>query len=66
MKKNFIDRDIVLVLVTTLITLVIWVGFGIYQAYAKHDTPEVLQKYLEEFDPKLDTTVLDKLEKRSP
>jgi hypothetical protein len=66
MRKNKIDRDIVIVLVATLITLVVWMGFSIYQALVKHDTPEVLQKYLQEFDPKLDTSVLDQLEKRMP
>lgn len=66
MRKNQFDRDIVVILVATLITVVIWVGFSVYQAYVKHDTPENLEKYLQEFDPKLDTTVLDQLKERNP
>ncbi len=66
MRKNQLDRDIVTVLVATLITLVCWVGFDVYRAYTRRQVPEVLQKYLQEFDPKLDTDVLDQLEKRLP
>jgi len=66
MRKSQLDRDIVTVLVATLITVVCWVGFEVYRAYNHRQVPEVVQKYLQEFDPKLDTTVLDKLEKRLP
>lgn len=66
MRKNQFDRDIVIILVATLITLIAWAGFSIYQAYVKHDTPEGMDKYLQEFDPKLDLNVLDKLGQRAP
>ena len=66
MRKNQFDRDIVVILVATLVTLVAWVGVSVYLAYSKHDSPEIAQKYLDEFDPKLDTTVLDKLQQRTP
>jgi hypothetical protein len=66
MKKRRIDRDIVLLLISTLITLVSWVGFEVYRAYTKPRIPEILQHHLEPFDPVLDKTVLDQLENRLP
>ena len=66
MRKNKFDRDIVIMLVASLVTLVSWVGFEVYRAYAKIPVPEVLEKHLVEFDPKLDSSVLDLLEKKLP
>lgn len=66
MRKNNLDRDIVMVLVATLVTVISWVGFEVYRAYTQIPIPDVLQKYLQEFDPTLDTAVLDHLEKRLP
>jgi len=64
MRKKGIDRDLVIVLTTTLITLATWVGFEVYRAYTKVTIPEVLQKHLQPLNPTLDTKVLDQLEQR--
>ena len=66
MRKKRYDRDIVILLVTSLITLVTWVGFEVYRAYTQIEIPEVLQRHLQSFDSHLDTAVLDQLETRQP
>ncbi len=66
MRKNKIDRDIVMVLVMTLMTLVTWVGFEVYRAYTRADIPPVLAKQLLELSPTLGIPVLEKLESRTP
>ena len=66
MKKNKTDRDIVLMLTMTLITLVSWLGFEVYLAYAIKPVPDVLARQLMELNPNLDTITLDKIEKRQP
>lgn len=66
MRRRRIDRDIVVVLISTLVTVVAWVGFEVYRAYAKVNLPTGIEQYLGELDPKLDVTVLDYLEKRDP
>lgn len=66
MRRRQIDRDIVVLLAFTLVTLASWVGFEVYRAYKQVRIPEVLQKHLQEVSPVLDTSVLDTLEKRSP
>jgi len=64
MKKKRIDRDIVVVLISTLVTLVAWVGFEVYRAYTKVVVPADIEKYLTPLDPQLNTSILDDLEKR--
>ena len=65
MPKRGIDRDLVFVLISTLITLSCWVGFEVYRAYTKVEIPEVLQKHLQPLDPSLNTQILDQLVQRS-
>lgn len=64
MRKKGIDRDLIIVLTSTLITLATWVGFEVYRAYTKVTVPEVLQKHLLPLNPTLNTQVLDQLEQR--
>lgn len=66
MRKNKIDRDIVGVLVMTLITISMWVGFEVYRAYTRVNISPVLAKQLLEMSPTLDIQVLEKLESRTP
>lgn len=65
MTKKGIDRDIVVLLISTLITVVAWVGFEVYRAYTKINPPEGIESYLTPLSPTLDTSVLDELEKRN-
>ena len=60
------DRDIVALLVFTLITLSTWVGFEVYHAYTKPIIPEVLAKHLRVLNPVLSTSVLSALSARLP
>jgi hypothetical protein len=66
MKRKTWDRDLVVLLVSTLITVASWVGLEVYRAYIKTDLPVGIEQHLNQFDPSLDTTVLDKLENRNP
>lgn len=62
MPTRHVDRDIVMLLVFTLITLVSWVGFEVYRAFTKVQIPEVSAKYLVPLNPTLNTQVLTVLE----
>jgi predicted negative regulator of RcsB-dependent stress response len=64
MPKRHLDRDIVMLLVFTLITLVSWVGFEVYRAFTKVQIPEVSAKYLVPLNPNLNTSVLTVLESK--
>ncbi len=66
MKKSKIDRDVVFLLVSTLITIGSWVGFEVYRAYIKVGLPSGIEKHLVEIMPVLKTEVLDTIEKRVP
>lgn len=66
MRKKTFDRDIVILLVSTLLTIAFWVGFEVYRAYTLAPAPDVPEAYLSSFDTTLDTTVLQKIESRNP
>jgi hypothetical protein len=61
MKKRGLDKDIVVLLVSTLITVVSWVGFEVYRAYVKVEVPENIEKNLTELDPVLNKEFFVKL-----
>ena len=64
MKKRRIARDVVVLLISTLITIAAWVGFEVYRAYTRVNLPEGVEEYLTPLEPTLDTQILDNLEKR--
>lgn len=65
-KQRAYDRDIVVLLVFSLITLSTWVGFEVYHAYTQVEIPEVTTKMLRPLDPNLNTAVLSDLTSRLP
>lgn len=65
MKKKPIDRDLIILLVLTLMTLVTWVGTEAYRTFTKREIPAVLESLLTPLNPVLDSKVLDNLEQRS-
>jgi hypothetical protein len=66
MKKQRLDKDIITILISTLITLVVWVGVEVYHAYAQLDVPPGVDKHLQPMDTSLNTGVFDKLKERQP
>lgn len=63
MNKSKIPSLITL-LVLTLITAVMWVGFSVYRALAIKPSPSVPQEVSEPLTPTLDTASLKKIEAR--
>jgi hypothetical protein len=61
-RKKGIDRDIMVLLISTLITLASWVGFEVYRAYVKVVVPTEVEKHLEIINPTLNKDVFIKLE----
>ena len=64
MRKKYIYRDIITLLISTLITILAWVGFEVYRAYTKSEVPGDIDQYLENLDPKLKEEVMTRLENR--
>jgi hypothetical protein len=63
MRKKGIDRDIVVLLISTLITIASWVGFEVYRAYVKVVVPKEVENHLKTINPTLNKNVFTKLEK---
>lgn len=65
MRRSKTSRDVVLLLVMTLITIGCWIGFEVYRAYNQVDLPEGVERHLVPLDPSLDKNVLDMLVNRT-
>jgi hypothetical protein len=66
MKKSRIDRNVVVLLITTLITMGSWVGFEVYRAYTENKVEPEVEKHLQQFDSTLKTEIFSKLEQLEP
>jgi hypothetical protein len=65
MRKKGLDRDVVVLLISTLLTIASWVGFEVYRAYVKVNVPAGVEKHLAPINPALNTHVFTELEKLS-
>lgn len=66
MRKKGIDRDIVVLLISTLLTVASWVGFEVYRAYLRVVVPKEVQAHLVTIDPTLNVNVFNQLEDLNP
>ena len=66
MRNRSLDKDVVIVLISTLLTVTSWVGFEVYRAYAEINLPEAVEKHLTPLNPQIDYTTIEKLEKLNP
>ena len=62
MKKN--KQDLLTFSILTLITVLTWIGFDVYQALTRYTIPEVLDKQIQSLNPKLDQETINQLKKR--
>ncbi|MEK7163639.1 MAG: hypothetical protein AAB768_00675 [Patescibacteria group bacterium] len=65
-KTHSYDRDIVALLVITLVTLSSWVGFEVYRAFTNTNIPDVSARLMRPLDPALNTALLSALKSRLP
>jgi hypothetical protein len=61
MKRSRLSRDILIILILTVITIFLWIGLEVVHILQNKDVPKVLQEQLEPLDPKIDTEVLNNL-----
>lgn len=61
MKKRGVDKDLVILLISTLITVASWVGFEVYRAYVKVSMTAEVEKSLQQIDPVLNADLFSKL-----
>lgn len=66
MIKRGIDKEVVVLLITTLLTALTWTGMEIYRAYKKTAMPEGVERQLKPLSPKLNTKAFDQLENLNP
>ncbi len=64
MRPSKIPRDLFIISILTLITVLTWIAFDAYRVLQKEDVPKILQKQIEPINPDLDTKILDDLSGR--
>lgn len=61
MKKIKLGKNALLLAVTTLVTVLVWMTFEVYQARNKNTIPQVTQEQMRSLNPKLKTDILEGL-----
>ena len=64
MRKSKINRDIFVLSILTLITVLTWIAFDVYQALTRTTIPEVIQEQMKPLEPKIDKTKIERLQER--
>ena len=60
-KKN---RDILVLSILTLITVLTWIAFDVYKALTKTTIPKVLEEQMRPLEPRIDRAKIEKLKER--
>ncbi|MCG2685935.1 hypothetical protein L6258_01025 [Candidatus Parcubacteria bacterium] len=58
------SKDLIVILIISLFTLLAWVGFDIYQSRTQPTLAPVLQQQLQPLDPHLDFETVQQLKQR--
>jgi len=64
MKEKNTGKDLFIISIITIISITVWVVLDVYLTFQKRDIPTVVKKQMEPLSPKLNTEVLDELEKK--
>jgi len=62
MKKK--KQDFLVFSILTLITVLTWIGFDVYQALTSYTIPEILDKQIQPLNSKLDQETINQLKER--
>lgn len=63
-KKTKASRDLLVLSILTLVTILTWIGMDVYRSLTKSKIPDVLEKQLLPLDPTIETNIFDVLEGR--
>lgn len=64
MKSERLKNDLVIILITSFILIVCWIGFNIYNKSVSSTIDETLAKEIQPIPPNFDTETIDALNKR--
>lgn len=64
MKKRDSNKDMIFLLVISILTVIIWVGFDVYRAFTKTEPVVEADQFLEPLNPTLNLTVFTELNSR--
>jgi len=62
MKKPFFGKDTLVLSIISLATIIVWIGFDIFQTFSQSQIPAATQKQLQPLDPVVSKKTLEQLE----
>ena len=65
MKRKYVSRDILILSLCTLITVLVWIGFDVYRILTKEEEPYVPTSQLIPLNPKVDQEIIDQIAQES-
>ena len=65
MKKKRISRDILILVILSLITVVTWIGLDVYRIFTKGEELYVSPQQMEPLNPEIDQETLDQISQES-
>lgn len=61
MRKKYVSRDVLVISVCTLITILAWISFDVYHILAREEQPYVPANQLVPLNPKIDQEIIDQV-----
>lgn len=65
MNKLKFSKEALNIAILTLVTILFWIGFEVYQSLTKIDIPQVLQKQTEPLDTTISFPIIEGLKQRN-
>ena len=62
--KRIFNRDFLVLSILTLIAVLTWIVYGVYQALTKYTLPEILEQQMRPLNPKIEKLKIKELQKR--
>ena len=64
MERKTQGQSLTRLLILTLITLFVWIGFSVYGIVSKKTLPELSESQIKPFNPQLDLKIIDQLKNK--
>lgn len=65
MKKRRISKDILILVILSLITVLTWIGLDIHRIFFREEELYVLTQQMEPLNPEIDQEIIDQISKES-
>lgn len=65
MKKKRLSKDILILVILSLITVLTWIGLDLHRIFSKQETPDVPSQQMELLNPEIDQEIINQISEES-